>query len=105
VATKRVLRYLKGAIGFGMHFVKSSSVNLVGYSDSDWGKGDEEMMSTLGYCFAIGDRIFCYNSKKQFVVTHSTTEAEYIAAYVAAKQLIWLRKMLTDMDFDKQSPT
>jgi hypothetical protein len=59
VATKRVLRYLKGAIGFGMHFVKSSYVNLVGYSDCDWGEGDEEMMSTLSYCFAIGDRIFC----------------------------------------------
>ena len=56
-----------------MHFVKSSFVNLVGYSDSDQGEGDEEMMSTLGYCFAIGDRIFCQNSKKQFVVTHSTT--------------------------------
>ena len=28
-----------------------------------------------------------------------------MAAYVAAKQLIWLRKMLNDLDFDQQSPT
>jgi len=35
VAAKRVLRYLKGTAGFGMHFVKSSSVNIVGFSDSD----------------------------------------------------------------------
>jgi hypothetical protein len=101
VAAKRVLRYLKGTLEFGMHFVKSSSVKLVGFSDSDWAGSDEEMMSTSGYCFAIGGSIFCWNSKKQSVVAHSTAEAEYIAAYMAAKQLIWLRKMLNDPDFDQ----
>jgi hypothetical protein len=101
VAAKRVLRYLKGTLEFGMHFVKSSSVKLVGFSDSDWAGSDEEMISTSGDCFAIGESIFCWNSKKQSVVAHSTAEAEYIAAYMAAKQLIWLRKMLNDPDFDQ----
>jgi hypothetical protein len=105
VATKRVLRYLKGTLEFGMHFVKSSSVKLIGFSDSDLAGSDEQIMSTSSYCFAIGGNIFCWNSKKQSVVAHSTTEAEYIAAYVAAKQLIWLRKMLNDLDFDQRSPT
>jgi hypothetical protein len=36
VVAKRVLRYLKGTLEFDMHFVKSSSVKLVGFSDSDW---------------------------------------------------------------------
>ena len=63
------------------------------------------MMSTSGYCFAMGGSIFYWNSKKQSVVAHSTVEAEYIATYVTAKQLIWLRKMLTDLDFDQRSPT
>ena len=39
------------------------------------------------------------------MVAHSTAEAEYIAAYVAAKQLIWLRKMLSDLDCNQQNPT
>ena len=34
------------------------------------------------------------------MVAHFTIEAEYKAACVATKQLIWLRKMLNDMDFD-----
>jgi hypothetical protein len=105
VAAKRVLRYLRGTAGFGIHFVKSSSINLVGFSDSDWGGSDEGMMSTSGYCFAVGKSVFCWNSKKQSVVAHSTAEAEYIAAYVAAKQLIWLRKMLSDLDCNQQNPT
>ena len=62
------------------------------------------MMSTSGYCFDIGGSIFCWNSKKRSMVAHFTTKAEYIAAYVVAKQLIWLRKILNDLDFDQRSP-
>jgi len=39
------------------------------------------------------------------VVAHSTVETEYIATYVAAKQLIWLRKMLCDLHCNQQNPT
>ncbi|XP_073268029.1 uncharacterized protein [Populus alba] len=49
--------------------------------------------------------VFCWNSKKQYVVAHSTAEAEYITASVVAKQLIWLRKMLSDLDCNQQNPT
>jgi histone deacetylase 1/2 len=64
VAAKRVLRYLRGTASFGINFVKSNSINLVGFSDSDWGGSDEGMMSTSGYCFAVGKSVFCWNSKK-----------------------------------------
>jgi len=40
VVAKRVLRYLRGTAGFGIHFVKASSINLVRFSNSDW----EEVM-------------------------------------------------------------
>jgi hypothetical protein len=59
IAAKKVLRYLKRTLEFGMHFVKSSFVKLIGFSDSDWAGSDEKMMSTSGYCFAIGGSIFC----------------------------------------------
>ena len=79
-------------------------LNLLVFVYNDWAGSDEKMMSTSGYCFAMGESIFYWNSKKQSVVAHSTVEAEYIATYVAAKQLIWLRKMLTDLYFDQRSP-
>ena len=63
VVAKRVMRYLNGTLEFGMYFVKSSFVKLVGFSNSDWDGNDEEMMSTLGYCFAIGESILYWNSK------------------------------------------
>jgi hypothetical protein len=105
VAAKRVLRYLRGTQDFGMVFDKLETVKLVGYCDSDWAGSDEDMMSTSGYCFSMGGSVFCWNSKKQSVVAHSTAEAEYIAAYVAAKQLVWLRKMMEDLNFVQLEPT
>jgi hypothetical protein len=58
VAAKRVPKYLKGTIEFGIHFVKSSFIKLV-FSNRDWVGSDDVMMSTSGYCFAIGGSIFC----------------------------------------------
>jgi hypothetical protein len=51
----------------------------------------------------MGKSMFCWNSKKQLAVAHSMAEAEYITIYVAAKQLIWLRKMLSDLDCNQQN--
>jgi hypothetical protein len=45
VAVKRVLRYLKGTVEFGIYFVKFSSIKLVGFSNNDWAESDNEMMS------------------------------------------------------------
>jgi len=50
VAAKRVLRYLKGTVGFDMHFVKSSYVNLVGFSNSDCGGRNDEHLWLL-FCY------------------------------------------------------
>jgi hypothetical protein len=38
------------------------------------------------------------------VTIHSTTEIEYIASYMTTKQLILLRKILTDLDFNQRRP-
>jgi len=54
---KKVLKYLKGTIDFGVryHYVKKSS--LLGYSDSDWTEC-VDMKSTLGYHFNFGSEFF-----------------------------------------------
>ena len=42
-AAKRVIRYVKGTLNYGVRFRKSQNFKLQGYSDSDWGLG--QMMS------------------------------------------------------------
>jgi len=56
-AVLRILRYVKGTIFQGLHFPFNSSLELKGYSDSDWAGDPTDRRSTTGYCFFLGDSI------------------------------------------------
>lgn len=102
---KRVLRYIKGTVSYGIWFKKSEELKLIGFTDSDWAGSHDDMKSTSAYVFSIGSGFFSWNSKKQNVVAQSTAEAEYIAAAAAVNQAIWLRKVLTDVGHDQVDAT
>jgi len=96
-AAKRVVRYIKGTITYGVKFQKSQPVKLCGYSDSDWGGFEDDAKSTSGYCFSLGSGIFSWSCKKQDIVAQSTAEAEFVAAAAAVNQALWLKKILADL--------
>lgn len=50
---KRVLRYVKGTLTYGIHFKRVEEPELVGFSDSDWGGSVEDKKSTSGYVFTM----------------------------------------------------
>lgn len=61
-AAKRVLRYLKGTLNYGihltpspMHLMSSPQLHLYGYSDADWGVAHEDRRSISGYCVFLGN--------------------------------------------------
>jgi len=37
-AEKRIMRYIKGTTTFDLFYSSSKKIEIVGYSDSDWGK-------------------------------------------------------------------
>ena len=45
-AAKRVLRYVKETLNYGMKFSQSQDFKLQGYSDSDWAGSLNDMKST-----------------------------------------------------------
>ena len=104
-AAKRVLRYIKGTVDFGIMFKKSENLKLVGYSDSDHAGSCDDMTSTSGYVFSFGSGCFSWSSKKQDVVAQSTAEAEYVAAAGAVNQALWLRKLLEDLKHTQEEGT
>jgi len=77
LATKRVLRYLMETSG--MALVYGSVDKLIGYTDSDFAGDLNDRKSTSGYVFTLAGAAVSWKSKKQSLVSLSSTEAEYIA--------------------------
>ncbi|XP_017179515.1 uncharacterized mitochondrial protein AtMg00810-like [Malus domestica] len=93
---KRVLRYIKGTLDYGLEYVKGKNAMLIGFCDSDGGGSVDDNKNTSGNAFSFGSRVFSWASMKQNCVALSTAEAEYICASEATAQVIWLRFVLED---------
>lgn len=52
----------------------------------------------------FGSGIVSWSSQRQQVVALSTTEAEYIAAGQAAKEIVWLKRLLGELLNDDEIP-
>ncbi|CAL2242014.1 unnamed protein product [Prunus armeniaca] len=105
LAAKRVLRYLKGTVDYGLFYKKGKSNELVGFSDSDYAGDLEDRKSTSSHVFMLSSGAVSWSSKKQQVVTLSTTEAEFIAAASCACQAVWLRRILEELHCIQKKPT
>ena len=103
-AAKRILRYIKGTINFGLLYSFSNDYKLVWYSDSDWGRDVDDRKSTTRFLFFMGDTAFTWMSKKQPIVTLSTCEAKYIAATSSVCHAIWLRNLLKELGLPQEEP-
>ncbi|XP_019445525.1 PREDICTED: uncharacterized protein LOC109349243 [Lupinus angustifolius] len=65
-AAKRIMRYLKGTLNYGIMFPnqKENELQLVGFSDSDWCGDKEDRRSTSGYTFLVHGAPISWSSKK-----------------------------------------
>ncbi|KAK3043577.1 hypothetical protein RJ639_002156 [Escallonia herrerae] len=96
-AAKRIMRYVKGSLGYGLMYKKGGNFLLSGFSDADWAGDENDRHSTTGYCFSMGSAAISWCSKKQPSVALSSTEAKYIAATMATQECIWLKRLISDI--------
>ncbi|UYV72725.1 hypothetical protein LAZ67_10000411, partial [Cordylochernes scorpioides] len=95
---KNIFRYLKGTPHMGILFTGQDQ--LVGFSDSDFARDVDSRKSTTGYAFMMNGGTVSWASQRQPIIALSTTESEYIAACSAAKELIWIRRLLQGIGCD-----
>lgn len=97
-AVKRIFAYLIGKKNLGITY-RSGGKNseLVSYCDSDYAGDIETRRSTTGYAFTYANGLVTWSSQRQKIVTLSTTKSEYVAAAAAAREIIWLRKLICDL--------
>jgi len=100
-AAKGVLRYLRGASRLGV--VYGSSKRLQGFVDADWAGDMDGRRSKTGFVFTCNGGPIAWASKRQSTVAISTAEAEDVAAAMATKEALWLRKLLSALGVDDEA--
>jgi hypothetical protein len=97
MAVKRIFRYLQGSLQMKLQFGATSSKEVLGYYDADWGGDLEDRRSTIGFVFMMGGGAISWSSKQQPTITLSTTKAEYMVNTQATKEAIWITKLVMDL--------
>ena len=78
---------------------------LVGYVDAAYANDLRNRHSTTGYAFVLCGGAVSYRTKTQSITATSSTEAEFLAAVLAAKQAKYLRAILKELQFEQLLPT
>ena len=105
-AVKRIFSYLKGTLNYGITFGNFDSRNkLLAYTDADFASNQDDRCSTTGVILLLNGGPVSWKSQRQKCVSLLTTESEYVAAATAAKEVVWMRRLLQDLRLPQSAPT
>ncbi|GJS04403.1 retrovirus-related pol polyprotein from transposon TNT 1-94 [Tanacetum coccineum] len=96
-SVKRILRYVKGTISFGLTFSRPHTNTIIGYSDADWARCLDTRRSTYGYSIYLGGNLVSWSAKKQPTVSRSSCESEYRAMANTAAEIVWITHLLQEL--------
>jgi Reverse transcriptase (RNA-dependent DNA polymerase) len=102
-AIKRIFHYLAGMRDLWLSYGESKRT-LEGYANMD-GSMAEDRCAITGYAFLIDSGAVSWSSKRQEIVSLSTTESEYIAATHGGKEVLWLHSLISEVFRALQEPT
>jgi hypothetical protein len=105
-AVKRLLRYLQQIASLGLLIRKASTLTLQAFLNSDWAGCPDDRRSTGGLRVFLGSNLISWSSRKQPIVSRSSTKVEYRSIANTAAKLIWLQSLLQELGvFLKHPPT
>ena len=97
IAAKHILRCLKGTVDYGLKYEVTQNIKLEDYVDLDWVGSSTDRKSTSGCFFCMGSGVIFWFSRKQSCVALSTSDTEYVEACSASCEVVWMRKLLSDL--------
>ncbi|XP_068651606.1 secreted RxLR effector protein 161-like [Aristolochia californica] len=95
-STKRVMRYLRRTKYYMLTYWRSDSLEIIGFSDSDFVGCQDNRRSTSSYIFMLGEGGISWKSAKQTLIASSTIVAEFIACFEASNHEICFKKRVQD---------
>jgi hypothetical protein len=104
-ALTHVLCYLSKTVDMGLVYsAHSTDPNPHMYTDSAFAVCPDTQKSHSGFMVLLGGAAVSWSSRKQPIVTMSSTEAEHIAMGHAAKEAIWISRVMCDFGVDLGRP-
>ena len=94
-AVQRIYRYLIGMKDLRLTYGWTRKP-LQGYTDTD-GSMSEDWKAVSGYAFLINGGAVSWASKKQEIVSLSTTESKYVATMHTTKEALWLHSFIGEV--------
>jgi hypothetical protein len=105
-AVKRILKYLQGTSSMCITYSGTSNNHVLeGFCDADYAMDLDDRKSRSGLVLKLNGGPISWGSRKQGCTAGSTTEAEYVAAHLATQEIIWTRRLLSDLDYAQMQPT
>ncbi|KAK8600824.1 hypothetical protein V6N12_050672 [Hibiscus sabdariffa] len=96
-AVKNILKYLRRTKDVFLVYGGKEELRIKGYTDASFQTDKDDSRSQSGFVFCLNGGAVSWKSSKQDTVADSTTEAEYIAASEAAKEVVWIKKFITEL--------
>ena len=76
---------------------------LEGYSNSDWASQKHRHLIS-GFSFHYGQGTISWSLKKEAVIALSSTKVEYVAQTHAAKEAMWLKTFVNEVQGGQEGP-
>lgn len=99
----RILKYLNHTKNHCLLYKRSvDNDKLTGYCDASWADDELDRKSTSGFLIYVFGNLVKFKTRKQSIVAQSTAEAEYVALAEIARDLIWVKSLLKDMNIETE---
>jgi hypothetical protein len=105
-AADRVLCYLRGSRHRKLIFrSRGEGFVLDAFADADYAGCTDTRRSRSGYACKVNGTAVVWQSARQKCVSLSSCESEYIALCTCAKQVVWMRRLLSELRLDQKNAT
>lgn len=102
-ALQQLLQYIKGTKSLGILLGKRPEEQLIGYVDASFHDCQDGKSTEAFVLFYAGCPV-SWSSRKEELVARSSTSAEYIAFDAAVREIMWLLKILQQLDMPQSLP-
>lgn len=101
----RIVKYLVSTKDESLHmFNENETISLTAFADSDWAEDRQTRKSISGVICKVFGAPVSWSSRKQDIISTSTTESEFYALSEAVKEVQWLRNILKDFNVEVKEP-